>query len=234
VIRTNLSTRPFYNEGAVQVWLMVTAIVVAVATVFNASRLIQYSRSDTELAAQASRDEARTGELRAAAVQMRASVDPRQVDVASVEARVANDLIDRRTFSWTELFNRLEKTLPPEVRITSVRPRIEKDRRILLAVTVLARGVDDIDRFMENLEATGAFVGLGSRIEVHVNDAGQLEASLEAAYVARPPAGSGQIPSADSATAPAPPAGRGALPRRPSQDRREPLRGTPGPGRGGQ
>src|SRR5439155_21616346 len=128
----------------VQLWLTVTAIVVAAATFFNASRLIQYSRSDTELATQASRDEARTAELRASAVRMRASVDQRQVEMASVEARVANDLIDRRPVSWTELFNRLERTLPAEVRITSVRPRIEKDRRIVLTITVLARGVDDI------------------------------------------------------------------------------------------
>jgi Tfp pilus assembly protein PilN len=234
VIRTNLSTRPFYNEGAVRFWLIVTALVVAAATIFNASRLIQYSRSDTELAAQASRDEARTADLRGTAVRMRASVDARQVDVASVEARVANDLIDRRTFSWTELFNRLERTLPAEVRITSVRPHIEKDRRIVLTITVLARGVDDIDLFMENLEATGAFVGLGSRLEERVNDAGRVEATIQAVYVARPPADPGQIPAADSAAAPAPPAGRGSAPRRPSQGRREPLREAPGPGRGGQ
>jgi type IV pilus assembly protein PilN len=233
VIRTNLSTRPFYNEGAVRLWVIVTALVVAAATAFNISRLIQYSRSDTELATQASRDEARTADLRAAAVQMRARVDPRQVDVASVEARVANDLIDRRTFSWTELFNRLEKTLPPEVRITSVRPHIEKDRRIVLTITVLARGVDDIDLFMENLEATGAFAGLGSRLEERVNEAGRLESTIEAEYVARPPVDQGQSPRTDSATAPAPRAGRSAAPRRPSQDRREPLREAPGPGRGG-
>jgi hypothetical protein len=232
VIRANLSTRPFYNEGAVRVWLIVTLIIVAAATIFNATRLIQYSRSDTELAAQATRGEVRTAGLRGSAVQMRASVDARQVDVASVEARVANDLIDRRTFSWTELFNRLEKTLPPEVRITSVRPHIEKDRRIVLAITVLARGVDDIDRFMENLEATGAFAGLGSHLEEHVNDAGQLEASLEAVYVARPPADAGHVPAADSA--PAPPTGRGSAPRRSSQGRPAPARAIPGPGRGAQ
>ena len=233
MIRTNLSTRPFYNEGAVRVWLLVTLIIVAAATIFNATRLIQYSRSDTELAAQATRDEVRTAGLRGSAVQMRASVDARQVDVASVEARVANDLIDRRTFSWTELFNRLEKTLPPEVRITSVRPHIEKDRRIVLTITVLARGVDDIDLFMENLEATGAFAGLGSRLDEHVNEAGRLEATIEAVYVARPPADQGQGAATDSAAAPGP-SGRGAAPRRPSQGRREPLRAAPGPGRGGQ
>jgi hypothetical protein len=204
------------------------------ATVFNLSRLGQYSRSDTELETQASRDEARTAELRAAAIQMRASVDARQVDAASVEARVANDLIDRRTFSWTELFNRLEKTLPAEVRITSVRPRIEKDRHFVLTIGILARGVDDIDQFMENLEATGAFEGLGSHLEEHVNETGQLDATFEAVYVAHPPSGPGQLPAADSVPSPAPPAGRDSAPHRPSRGRPEPERATPGPGRGAQ
>ncbi len=157
MIRTNLSTRPFYNEGAVRSWLAILAIVAVAATVFNVSRVLRYSRSDTELATQASRDEARAAELRATAAKLRASVDTKQVDAASVEARQANDLIDRRTFSWTELFNRLETTLPPEVRITSVRPSLDRDRRIMLTITVLARGVDDVNEFMEKLEATGAF-----------------------------------------------------------------------------
>ena len=121
MIRTNLSTRPFYNERIVHVWLAVLALVVVAATAFNFSRVLRYSRSDTRLATQASRDEARAAELRQQAARLRASVDPKQVDFASAEARQANDLIDRRTFSWTELFNRFETTLPADVRITSVR-----------------------------------------------------------------------------------------------------------------
>jgi len=185
VIRTNLSTRPFYNEGAVRSWLTILAILAVAATLFNGSRVLRYSRSDTALATQASRDEARAAEIRATAVRLRASVDTKQVDAASVEARQANDLIDRRTFSWTELFNLLETTLPPEVRITSVRPVLDRDRRITLTVTVLARGVDDIDEFMERLEATGAFVNVLAR-EERVIDSGQLSTVLECEYV--PPA----------------------------------------------
>ena len=185
MIRTNLSTRPFYNEGAVRSWLTILAILAVAATLFNGSRVLRYSRSDTALATQASRDEARAAEVRATAVRLRASVDTKQVDAASVEARQANDLIDRRTFSWTELFNLLETTLPPEVRITSVRPVLDRDRRITLTVTVLARGVDDIDEFMERLEATGAFVNVLAR-EERVIDSGQLSTVLECEYV--PPA----------------------------------------------
>ena len=186
MIRTNLSTRPFYNEGRVRAWLLALAVLVAAATIFNVSRVLHYSRSDTEMALQASRDEARAEELRADAARLRASVDARQIAAASLEAHEANDLIDRRTFSWTELFNRFEVTLPPDVRITSVRPRLEKDRQIVLAITVLARDVDELNQFMENLEATGAFTGIGSPLTERVNDEGQLEAALESVYVPHP------------------------------------------------
>ena len=182
MIRTNLSTRPFYNEGVVRAWLTVLAVVAVAATIFNVSRVLGYSRSDTELATQASRDEARAAEVKTTAAKLRASVDTKQVDVASVEARQANDLIERRTFSWTELFNRLETTLPPEVRITSVRPTLTRDRRIMLAISVLARGVDDVNEFMERLEATGAFANLLSR-EERITDSSQLAAVLECEYV---------------------------------------------------
>jgi Tfp pilus assembly protein PilN len=182
VIRTNLSTRPFYNERAVHIVLLALAIVVAGATIFNVSRVIRYSRSDTELATQATRDETRAAELRQQASRLRASVDPRQIDFASTDAREANDLIDRRTFSWTELFNRLETTLPDEVHITAVKPHIDRDRGIFLTINVLARSVDDMNTFIENLEATGAFghVRVG---EEHPNEQGLFESVLEAPYL---------------------------------------------------
>jgi Tfp pilus assembly protein PilN len=181
VIRTNLSTRPFYNEGAVRFWAAILAVVVVLATAFNVTRLLQYSRSDTELATQASRDEARTTELRATAAKLRASVDAQQIAVSSVEARTANDLIGRRTFSWTELFNHLEATIPPEVRITAVRPRIENDGTIIVTITVIARGNEDVNQFLNSLDDTGVFSNALAPQD-HINDQGQLEATLQAVY----------------------------------------------------
>jgi Tfp pilus assembly protein PilN len=182
MLTTNLATRPFYNERVVRFWFAVIAFVVAAATIFNASRIVRYSRSDTALATQAARDEARAAALKADAAKLRASVDTKQVEVASADARQANDLIDRRTFSWTELFNRFETTLPAEVRITSVRPTLDRQRRIMLTITVLARGVDDVNEFMANREATGACASLLSR-EERVTESGQLMAVLETEYV---------------------------------------------------
>jgi Tfp pilus assembly protein PilN len=193
VIRTNLATRPFYNERAVHAWLLVAALLVVGASAFNVSRILRYSRSDTRLATQAAGDEARAADLRRQAAQLRASVDPRQLEVASAEARQANELIDRRTFSWTELFNRFETTLPDDVRIVAVRPHLDRESGIILVINVVALGVDDINQFIENLEKTGAFANAIAR-EDHVNDQGQIEAQLEAGYVpaaAKPATGGG-------------------------------------------
>jgi Tfp pilus assembly protein PilN len=192
VIRTNLSTRPFYNERAVRLWLLAIAVAVVAATAFNVSRVIRYSRSDTQLATQASRDEARAADLRRQAAQLRASVDPRQIDFASADARQANDLIDRRTFSWTALFNQFETTLPDEVRITAVKPRIDRDLGIVLVINVVARSVDDVYTFTENLEGTDAFKNVRN-VEEHFDEQGNFLSILEAAYVppVTKPAGGG-------------------------------------------
>jgi Tfp pilus assembly protein PilN len=182
VIRTNLSTRPFYNERLVHMWLIAVAVAVLAATAFNASRVLRYSRSDTRLQTQASGDESRVAQLLRQAGRLRASVDPRQVDFAAADARQANDLIDRRTFSWTELFNRFETTLPDDVRIASVKPRVDRDRGILLTINVLAKTVDDVSTFIENLEKTGAFMNIRPADE-RTDDNGLLISSLEAVYV---------------------------------------------------
>jgi len=182
MIRTNLATRPFYNERAVHLGILALLLVVVLASIFNVTRVVQLSRSDTRLGSQASRDEASAAERRAQATRLRASVDPKQIDFVSVEARKANDLIDRRTFSWTELFNRFEMALPDEVRITAVRPKVDTSGTVL-TIAVVARAVDDVSQFMDNLQKTGAFRAVGSRIEEHVNEQGQLEAVFDAQYL---------------------------------------------------
>ena len=184
MIRNNLSTRPFYNVGAVRSWLAIVAVVVLAATGFNISQVLRYSNSNTELVTRAANDEERAAELRRNAQKLRASVDVAQVNEVSVDARQANDLIDRRTFSWTELFNRFERTLPDDVRITAVHPTVDKERRIVLLVNVLARGVDDVNQFMENLDETNAFFELRSR-EEQTTEEGQIESTLEMVYQPR-------------------------------------------------
>jgi Tfp pilus assembly protein PilN len=138
--------------------------------------------------------------LRRQAAQLRASVDPRQVEFASLEAQQANELIDRRTFSWTEVFNYFEMTLPDDVRIGSVHPRLDKEHQIVLTINVIARDTQDVKQFMDNLDDTGVFAATLAR-EDHFDEQGQLQAIVETIY--RPSA----KPVAKAAEAPAKAAG---------------------------
>jgi Tfp pilus assembly protein PilN len=181
MLRTNLSTRPFYNERSVHAVLSVAAAVVILLTLFNVTQIVLLSRRQSDLNDRATAAETRARELKARAVQVRQSINPKQLEGVSGAAREANAIIGQRLFSWTELLNQLEITLPDEVRITSVRPRVEKDETVVLVMTITGRRVDDIDRFMGNLEATDAFADVFLRDEDPGED-GLLTAVIDARY----------------------------------------------------
>jgi Tfp pilus assembly protein PilN len=186
MIRTNLATRPFYNERLVNLWLLLLGAIVAAATIFNVTHVRSDSGSNTELASQAAQNIARTNEARRTATALRSSLDAKQIEAVSADAREANNLIDRRTFSWTALFNRFETTLPDDARITSVQPKVDRDHKISLTIAVVAKSVGDVDQFMKRLDDTGAFKDVYS-VDERPNDDGQIESTLTMIYVPEAP-----------------------------------------------
>jgi hypothetical protein len=191
MLRTNLSTRPFYNVRAVQVALGVLAIVVAAATLFNLVQIIRLTTSQQTLGARAAEAEREAERLRAEATRIRAQINPRELQTVANAAREANAIIDRRAFSWTELFAQFETTLPPDVRITAVAPRVENDM-FVVGVAVEAREAEDLDAFIEALENTGTFHNVLAT-STQTGTEGLLEAIVEGAY--QPPAQPEETPA---------------------------------------
>jgi hypothetical protein len=181
MLRTNLSTRPFYNERAVTLALAVFAAIIVVVTILNVTRLVSLSREQAAFGAAAEQADRRARDLRQKASAARSSVDQARLATLAAAAHEANTLIDRRVFSWTELFNRFETTLPPDVRIAAVRPSIDENGRLVMTIAVVARSVEAVDTFIEALENTQTFEGVFSR-EERFNDDGLLEASLRGLY----------------------------------------------------
>jgi Tfp pilus assembly protein PilN len=185
MLRTNLSTRPFYNERGIHGVLAITALIVIVLTVFNLTQIVLLTRRHSSLSNQANAAETRAAELRAHAARTRQAVNAKQLDSISDAAREANTIIGQRLFSWTDLLGRLEKTLPDNVRITSLRPSVSRDGAITVTMTVAAETVDDIEQFMANLEATTAFSDVYP-IDDEPADGGGVRASLEGKYAPVP------------------------------------------------
>ena len=182
MLRTNLSTRPFYNERAAQSVLMALGIIVVAMTLFNVVQLVRLSASQARLGSRAAEAEREAERLRAEAARIRTQIDPKELDTVAKAAREANGIIDRRAFSWTELFGRFEATLPSEVRIKTVQPRLEKGTFVVAIVTE-SRRVEDVEAFVEALEKTGAFRDVLVVQEI-VTESGLLQTVIEGAYIA--------------------------------------------------
>jgi hypothetical protein len=69
-----------------------------------------------------------------------------------------NSLIDRKAISWTKLFEDLEKVVPYNVRLVSVRlPEVDTDNRVLLDMVVGAKERPELLELVQHLEAAPQF-----------------------------------------------------------------------------
>lgn len=203
MLQTNLSTRPFYNERAVHLGIGIAAVLLTALTIWNVVRIVTLSRQNTELASTVNRDHAEAGELTRTAADIRSRINRSELELVVDSAREANALIDQRTFSWTAFFNQLESTLPPDVMLTSVRPAV-RDGVTTVVMTVLGRRAEDIDEFIEKLEAIGAFESVVPATQDRTEE-GLYRVVVESVYtgVEEPAAPADTVPGA----APAAPGG---------------------------
>ncbi len=118
--RFNLARRPFVDTRPANLTAgFLAALVLALS--FVAARTV------TRYFADSSRTRASIASLRAEIssleeARQKAAASLAHVDVASLAADVddANEIALRRAFSWTRFLTRLEKTLPPDLRIASI------------------------------------------------------------------------------------------------------------------
>ena len=197
MLRTNLSTRPFYNIRVVHAALGACAALVILMTVFNAYKVVELTTTRWKLGSDAVEAQTAAERFKTDAARARLQVDVKELEVVSAAAKEANAIIDMRAFSWSELLVQFENTLPENVRITAVQPRVEKDGRFVIGIRVEARQSRDLEQFLDALEMTGAFRNVLATDEQATSD-GLLEAIIEALYVQQPPGTPGEKPVASA------------------------------------
>ena len=156
MLRTNLATRPFYNERAVHLvlWSLAAAAVLLLLVGWIAlSDLLQ--ERETLIAASES-NEKRTQEILVRTAILERGAEAAEFYRLSAASREVNLLIDQRVFSWTGFLNQIEATLPKDIMLTSVRPDVI-DGAVGAQMSIVSQSVDAIDEFIERLEETGGF-----------------------------------------------------------------------------
>ena len=211
MLRTNLATRPFYNDRGVRAGLLVFALVAVGLTIFNAIEILRLESAGREARQLVAQNASQAREMRDKAREIRQSINQAQLAVIQTAAREANVLIDRRAFSWTALLNQFQLTLPADVRITGVSPDVSPEGRMMVDITLFARRVDDLSEFIEALESTGHFTEVLS-VTQSVEEDGTWRADLQGYYgvpadaAAAPPSSSEpgkETPANSSAASPA-------------------------------
>jgi hypothetical protein len=199
MLRSNLSSRPFYNERLVSLALGIIAAIAVGLTVFNAYTLYHLSAQRSQLKAEIAVDKGKTAEVNRAAVDLQRSVDRQTLVRLAGSTQEANSLIDSRTFSWTEFFGFIEKTMPMDLRLIGVAPRIEKGE-IRVIMNIVAKRSDDIETFVDALQQTGAFSAVYPKVIERDDEDGSLRSDIISVYV--PPKGTpapGKPPAAGKA-----------------------------------
>lgn len=200
MLRGNLSTRPFYNERLLHAGLTVAAVVLVGLTLFSASQFLSLSREQGELSARIAADDQRAQALRGDAAQVRRGIDTADLERTVTATREVNHAIDQRVFSWTALFNTIERTIPSAVVLQAVVPTIDEGR-VAMRLVVNARRIEDVGAFMDALERTQTFMGLQSVEEVRIDD-GSFVVTFDGQYTGHGTAAvPAVVPAADGAPA---------------------------------
>jgi type IV pilus assembly protein PilN len=155
----NLASQPY--EDARQFWMRWGTAVGAVALV-----TLVLLTLDTTGWINARRDRAAIAEKRAMIAdrdRLRANAEeflnrPQNRNTRD-ESKFLNELIERKSFSWTRVLENLERVMPPRVHLVSISPKLDEDNQLALNMTVagdsreraieLTRHMEESKRFSE-------------------------------------------------------------------------------------
>jgi hypothetical protein len=146
----NLSLRPFRNDNLNRLIYVSCIVVLLVASIGNLALLVRHGWALASLGGglQAQRQALSERETRERDLgRLLAGYDS-----ATLQRRAdfANAAILSRVFSWTMLFNELEKVMPPDVKLRSIRPSIGSRGKVDVLLEGAAR---DYSGFVELEEA---------------------------------------------------------------------------------
>ncbi len=124
----NLASRPFRNNMPLWTAYALGALILGGLTIWNVHTFVDYGQRFRDLDDRLSSVQRKLAELEAREAQAKKEIASFDLKILGVQAEKANDVVRRRALSWTKLFNLLEKLLPYEVKMSSIRPLYGRKR----------------------------------------------------------------------------------------------------------
>jgi Tfp pilus assembly protein PilN len=156
-IPINLAREPFRRDRPMLVASAGAGVLLLIALAFLVSMAVSERRMAQQT--QAELDGVQRQRARIRAEQTRLDAQLRRPDNAIVLDRniMINDMIRRKSISWTRIFSDLEKVLPANVRVTSIRPQVNSRDQLSLDMTVEAEAPESVFGLIQKLEESDIF-----------------------------------------------------------------------------
>jgi type IV pilus assembly protein PilN len=157
-IPINLATEPFRRDRPMLLGSAAIAIVLALLLIFQVFTLVSERHQAADIRIAIDRENAQLHAIATQQAKLNATL--RKPENAEVLERslFLNTLIDRKAISWTKIFADLEKVMPYNVRLVSVRlPAVDSNNQVLLDMVVGAKDVQPILDLLKHLEGAPEF-----------------------------------------------------------------------------
>jgi hypothetical protein len=154
----NLATEPFRRDRPMLVAFAALSLLLALGLAFEVKTIISERQQGAEIHVIINRLNAQLGGISKEQAKLSALLRKPQNAEVMERSLFLNQLIDRKAISWTKLFADLEKVMPYNVRLVSVRlPEIDNENTVLLDMVVGAKEGAPLQDLVKHLEASPQF-----------------------------------------------------------------------------
>ena len=155
--KLNLASKPFRNRALSWAVATIVALASIIALALIAQSTIQTNAKVAEAQSDVAKLQKSIAVLRQRGEAIRVAMPPDQQRLL----KSAHSLVDRKRFSWSQLFADLEASLPDGVRVSRIavkEVRAQSDRTVAnLDLTVASKSPATITQMIEDMEHQGVF-----------------------------------------------------------------------------
>ncbi len=155
-LELNLSRRPYRNDTPIATALIVALVVTLGFTSYNVYTWLTADAQLSRLAQELRDHDKRMFEIDNERKRLQKELDKVELDVLEPQAEFVAAVLQERNFSWTLFFEALEKDLPWNIRLQTVRPSFQAGR-VTIAITAEARDQNAFYDFQEKLQNSPFF-----------------------------------------------------------------------------
>jgi hypothetical protein len=145
----NLSSRYHPSIAPLRLALLLSCVLVSVAILWNCGQAVSGYRGAFSIQAELDRLRQQDQQLLAEASQQGIDLSEGALQQLPAEVALANQLLEKRSFSWTKFLTGLEQAIPPRLALSSVRLN---PGGTIVHLTGTAMNLEDITGFTIGLQ----------------------------------------------------------------------------------